>query len=661
MQPSCDGNAALRVLSDPHLFRAAVSFASGWSGHVRACWRLFQTTVDRPRAMVPTARNPFTHLLALQRGTPRQFMDHLLRIGDLKTLHFAMDAVWFIWGERHRFTVASLIPAIDSGNATVVKWAATRVTLTNNQWTDCWTSTLVKCSGDCSILDALYESYPLTKHEDIKRMQQHLATLLIMHPAPIAWLVHSGHHDCLPQNFLEMQALVGRVDMVQAANTIQGQVVSPNLFGQVHHKIQTATAYKDDGALAFRRVLEYLLVHLPEIHPLAFEMQVFDANDVETLALIHRTRGLRHLSGVSIDRAAELGHLAVIQFIVQYYPVTCTSVAMDRAASRGHLDMVQYLHGTGAVACTMAAMDDAAANGHLKIVEFLHANRTEGCTATAMDGAARNGHINVVQFLIANRTEGCSAETIDHVVMTNMRDMAKLLIAGRVQAPTTAATDHVVRVCDEEMLLLLHSSGLARCSEAAFAYKVGGSGREILLFLLQHRDEPHPPKLEVDAFQAGDLQLLQWIQQHRGLQHADHINIDAAAGQGRLGLIQFLSSGVERPSCTTLAMDWAAANGHLHVIHYLHEHRTEGCTKAAMDMAANFGHWDIVAFLADHRSEGCSVIVLHTAIRIGRLDLVEKYAAASSRMELQAALYVSDAFDHAGIIQYLQTRLVYGP
>ena len=53
-------------------------------------------------------------------------------------------------------------------------------------------------------------------------------------------------------------------------------------------------------------------------------------------------------------------------------------------------------------------------------------------------------------------------------------------------------------------------------------------------------------------------------------------------------------------------MNWAAGNGHLHVVKWLHEHRTEGCTTDAMDWAAENGHLDIVKWLHEHRIEGCT-------------------------------------------------------
>ncbi|KAI3657255.1 hypothetical protein MP638_006240 [Amoeboaphelidium occidentale] len=44
-------------------------------------------------------------------------------------------------------------------------------------------------------------------------------------------------------------------------------------------------------------------------------------------------------------------------------------------------------------------------------------------------------------------------------------------------------------------------------------------------------------------------------------------------------------------------IDRAAADGHLAVVEWLHQHRTEGCTTNAMDEAAQRGHVDIANYL----------------------------------------------------------------
>uniref|UniRef100_A0A6V1U858 Uncharacterized protein n=2 Tax=Heterosigma akashiwo TaxID=2829 RepID=A0A6V1U858_HETAK len=66
--------------------------------------------------------------------------------------------------------------------------------------------------------------------------------------------------------------------------------------------------------------------------------------------------------------------------------------------------------------CTTDAMDKAAEGGHLSVVEWLHANRSEGCTTDAMDMAAwDDSNLSVVEWLAANRFEGCTERAINKV------------------------------------------------------------------------------------------------------------------------------------------------------------------------------------------------------------------------------------------------------
>ena len=46
--------------------------------------------------------------------------------------------------------------------------------------------------------------------------------------------------------------------------------------------------------------------------------------------------------------------------------------------------------------------------------------------------------------------------------------------------------------------------------------------------------------------------------------------------------------------------DWAAENGHLEIVKYLHENRTEGCTIWSMSYLVNKGHLEIVKYLKDN-------------------------------------------------------------
>ncbi|OWZ15766.1 hypothetical protein PHMEG_00010527 [Phytophthora megakarya] len=51
-------------------------------------------------------------------------------------------------------------------------------------------------------------------------------------------------------------------------------------------------------------------------------------------------------------------------------------------------------------------------------------------------------------------------------------------------------------------------------------------------------------------------------------------------------------------------MDGVVENGHLTIVKWLRENRSEGCTKAVIDKAARNGHLTVVKWLHEYRVEG---------------------------------------------------------
>ena len=75
-----------------------------------------------------------------------------------------------------------------------------------------------------------------------------------------------------------------------------------------------------------------------------------------------------------------------------------------------------------------------------------------------------------------------------------------------------------------------------------------------------------------------------------------YVNGDIAASNGYLNLIK----KKEYISFTINAMNFAAKNGHLEVVEWLHLNRKEGCTVYAMDQAAENGHLEVVRWLQNN-------------------------------------------------------------
>jgi hypothetical protein len=132
----------------------------------------------------------------------------------------------------------------------------------------------------------------------------------------------------------------------------------------------------------------------------------------------------------------------------------------------------------------------------------------------------------------------------------------------------------------------------------------------------------HRPYPMVSAALGGHLATVKWLvdtfggepeielfitTQRPSLETINSEAMDTAARNGRLAVLVYLHEVAEAtsnkkrkrggslrgagPSCTSAAMDQAAANNHLEVVQWLDQHRREGCTHRAMDLERRMGTW----------------------------------------------------------------------
>mmetsp|Transcript_9226 Transcript_9226/g.12221 ORF Transcript_9226/g.12221 Transcript_9226/m.12221 type:complete len:289 (+) Transcript_9226:341-1207(+) len=98
--------------------------------------------------------------------------------------------------------------------------------------------------------------------------------------------------------------------------------------------------------------------------------------------------------------------------------------------------------------------------------------------------------------------------------------------------------------------------------------------------------------------------------------------MDFGAGEGHLAVVEWLHQN-RSEGCTVEAMNTAAKNGHLEIVQWLHKNRQEGCNKDALTFACRHGHLEVAEFLHANRSEGCAAFTLKTAAMNGHLHVVE--------------------------------------
>jgi len=98
--------------------------------------------------------------------------------------------------------------------------------------------------------------------------------------------------------------------------------------------------------------------------------------------------------------------------------------------------------------------------------------------------------------------------------------------------------------------------------------------------------------------------------------------MDHSAGLGHIDIVEYLHQN-RTEGCTVEAMNLAAKNGHLNVVEWLHYNRTEGCNKDALTFACRFGHFKVAEWLHEHRTEGAASFTVKVTSMQGYTDIVE--------------------------------------
>lgn len=84
-----------------------------------------------------------------------------------------------------------------------------------------------------------------------------------------------------------------------------------------------------------------------------------------------------------------------------------------RAAENGHLQLIEWLHENTNEGCQQYAMELAARNGHLKVVKWLHTHLhlkdESGSWGNPLDQAIGRGHIDVCRWLLASQSQRCTS------------------------------------------------------------------------------------------------------------------------------------------------------------------------------------------------------------------------------------------------------------
>ncbi|KAF0687101.1 Aste57867_21072 [Aphanomyces stellatus] len=167
-------------------------------------------------------------------------------------------------------------------------------------------------------------------------------------------------------------------------------------------------------------------------------------------------------------------------------------------------------------------------------------------------------------------------------------------------------------VDNDRRLVVMHKTGVI----LSLWYDLHGS---VANAIASTRGETHISILAAHCAFQGDLPALRLLVQKFEV-HCSKANlIDWAACNGHLDVIEFLHTSMAGVAKNTpWAMEVAAAHGHLPVVQWLHHHRGQRMSTIAMVAAAVHGHLDILEWLLGHKTyRGAKEpLILHEATTV---------------------------------------------
>ena len=191
------------------------------------------------------------------------------------------------------------------------------------------------------------------------------------------------------------------------------------------------------------------------------------------------------------------------------------------------------------------------------------------------------------------------------------------------------------------------------CHQTLFKYYLIKHSTHLTTTLL-YRGRYYENELVALLAQYNRLDLLEILFKTTTIFNSIPSIIDIASKFGHLNIIKTLKNA----SASKMAIFYAAENGHLDIVKYLHFNRSEGCSKYAIDKACEKNHIDIVKFLDVNRSEGYSKFALEYAAIKGHLNVIKYFYDKGVRHD--KVFGHSVRFGHTEIVEYLmrfQTRI----
>ncbi|RLN47122.1 hypothetical protein BBJ28_00016617 [Nothophytophthora sp. Chile5] len=337
----------------------------------------------------------------------------------------------------------------------------------------------------------------------------------------------------------------------------------------------------------------------------------------------------------ALEAACRHGHLNAVKLLLEQWPGTKNYSgttwmrALRDAITGGHLEVVQYLAERINTRLLTSVMSFAVSMGHLSVVQWLQAEISERLAKrrSCRVRSIRNQNVDVTSWTSPNKLRDWinAAAGKGHLEMlqylrelsvtVNPRDCKRRRDEEALQHGEKASRKYARKHCTTDTA--------PTQSRSEDSLEIIANSSDGCTVAEMPRSGPSILAMHVAMDRAaakGHLDVVQWLLAN-GLNTCTTAAMDGAAAAGHLEMVQWLHTSMQA-ECTPDAMDRAAVNGHLKIVQWLHTNRSEGCTTKAMNGAASSGHLEIVKWLHANRPEGCTSAAVENAVMNRHLRIV---------------------------------------
>ncbi|EFA83675.1 hypothetical protein PPL_02741 [Heterostelium album PN500] len=401
-------------------------------------------------------------------------------------------------------------------------------------------------------------------------------------------------------------------------------------------------------------MMKYLLDHYDIEQRLKEELEsTTTTTTVKEKATTTPTTQVQDTLNDALEYASKNGRLDIINYLMDRLAAATTTTSTETstviikwdfnkmlavAPLSGDLDVVKFFSrkfdedpsSKPVINTFNNALNNSARIGRIDLIQWLAENRGhELSKSDMMKYAVLGGHLQTVEYLLAEHKQLQRPKNDEYMKIASLPGkpfaIFKLLREHKFTLPNRML-ETAAKTGNLEVLHLLSDDKDVRWESPMDAAIEGGQLNVVKWMNEKYPNEKLSPRRIEEAAKRGHLEMLKWIYENR-TERCESDVMDDVVKNGFFETLKWLDQNTTQ-QCTANSLPFVIKQGNLELLQFLHE-RNDGDNNRfkfstdTMDTALRYQQYDVMKWLHANRTEGCTETALHYAIYSERLDIAQ--------------------------------------